>query len=111
MLGLALTPLPAIPTNESAYHEWTVGPNFYSVLAVAEALGSSNTTQVIDLWQNSGSLYTPGYAIYENGALARMVLINFMTDPSGAHDYVATVNVGGQDWGEESGVPAQVKVK
>ena len=101
----------AIPTNESAYHEWTVGPNFYSVLAVAEALGSSNTTQVIDLWQNSGSLYTPGYAIYENGALARLALINFMTDASGANDYTVTIAVGGGDSGQPAATPSQVRVK
>ena len=33
--------------------------------------------------------------IYENGKFARMALINYMTDPSGANDYLATIYVGG----------------
>ena len=80
-------------------------------MVVAEALGTSNTSRVKDLFPNEGNELTPAYSIYENGNLARMVLINFMTDPSGAHDYVATINVGGQQFGEANAVPAQVKVK
>ena len=100
----------APPTNESAVHEWTVGPIYYSALLVAEALGTTNTSQVKDLLPDGNDL-TPAYAIYENGNLARMALINFMTDPSGANDYTATLNVGGQQFGEANAVPAQVKVK
>lgn len=100
----------APPTNESAVHEWTVGPIYYSALLVAEALGTTNTSQVKDLLPDGNDL-TPAYAIYENGNLARMALINFMTDPSGANDVVATVNVGGQQFGEANSVPAQAKVK
>lgn len=100
----------APPTNESAIHQWTVGPLFYSTLVVAEALGTSNTSQVKDLLPDGNDL-TPAYAIYENGNLARMALINFMTDPSGANDVVATVNIGGQQFGEANSVPAQAKVK
>ena len=103
-----MPPPTAPPTNTSSFNQWTVGPIFYSALVVAEALGTSNTSQVKDLFQ--GDL-TPAYSIYENGALARMVLINFMTDPSGARDYVATLNVGGDQFGEANAVPAQVKVK
>ena len=40
-----------------------------------------------------------------------MVLINYMTDSSGAHDYVATIGVGGSNFSEATGVPASVKVK
>ena len=81
------------------------------MLAVAETLGSSNTSQVIDLWQNSGSLYTPGYAIYENGNLARLALINFMSDSSGANDYTVTFSIGGGESGQPAATPAQVRVK
>ena len=102
---------PAPPTNETSFHEWTIGPIFYSVLAVAETLGSSNTSQIKDLWQNSGSLYTPGYAVYENGNLARVALVNFMTDPSGANDYTVSISVGGGDSGQPAATPASVKVK
>ena len=81
------------------------------MLAVAEALGSTNTSRVIDLWQNSGSLYTPGYAIYENDKLARLALINFMSDPSGANDYTVSISVGGGQSGQPAATPASIKVK
>ncbi|KAI0772363.1 glycoside hydrolase family 79 protein [Trametes elegans] len=100
-----------VPTNQSSFHEWTVGPIFYSVLAVAETLGGSNHSQIVDLWPNSGSLFTPGYGIYEDGKLARLALFNYMTDPSGANDYTATIAVGGGETGQPNGTPAQIKVK
>ncbi|KAH9834480.1 glycoside hydrolase family 79 protein [Rhodofomes roseus] len=97
------------PTNQSSYHQWTIGSTFYAVLAIAEALGpisSSSTSnfQVIDLGANGGNEYTPGYAVYEGGTLARAVFINFMTDPSGANDLQVNLQV-------EEGVPANVQVK
>jgi hypothetical protein len=81
-----------------------VGPIYYSALVVAEALGSSNTAQVLDLQANGGNDYTPGYAIYENGQPVRIALTNFISDPSGNSDYTASISIGGT-------VPAQVKVK
>jgi hypothetical protein len=81
-----------------------VGPIYYSALVVAEALGSSNTAQVLDLQANGGSDYTPGYAIYENGQPVRVALTNFISDPSGNSDYTASISIGGT-------VPPQVKVK
>ncbi|KAI0920658.1 hypothetical protein AcV5_010341 [Taiwanofungus camphoratus] len=99
------------PTNQSSYHKWTIGPIFYSVLAVAEALGSSNNSQVIDLAANGNNDYTPGYAIYEGGTLARLALLNFMTDPSGANAYVANISIGGGSMGQPNAIPAQVQVK
>ncbi|OBZ74677.1 Beta-glucuronidase [Grifola frondosa] len=99
------------PTNQSLYRQWTIGPIFYSVLAVSEALGSSNNSQIIDLNANGGDLHTPGYAIYENGNLARLALFNYMTDPSGANDYTATISVGGGQTGLPNGTPAQIQVK
>jgi len=74
---------------------WSTGPIYYSALVVTEALGSSNVSQVVDLNMNGGSPYTPGYAIYENGNPARVVMINFMNDPTGANDYTASIIVGG----------------
>ncbi|KAG1777941.1 glycoside hydrolase family 79 protein [Suillus placidus] len=88
----------------STLHQWTIGPAYYSALVVAEALGSSNTAQVLDLQANGGNDYTPGYAIYENGQPVRIALTNFITDPSGNNDYTASISIGGT-------VPAQVKVK
>ena len=80
----ALTTHAAPPTNESTFHQWTVGPIYYSALVVAEALGASNTSRVLDLAANSDNSYTPAYGIWENGELARVLLINFANDPTGA---------------------------
>ncbi|PCH43216.1 glycoside hydrolase family 79 protein [Wolfiporia cocos MD-104 SS10] len=92
------------PTNQSSYHQWSINPIFYSVLAVAETLGPSNNSQLVDLAANGDNDYTPAYAVYEGGTLARVALINYMTDPSGANDYTANISVDG-------GVPQQVYVK
>ncbi|KAG6824999.1 hypothetical protein H0H92_005126, partial [Tricholoma furcatifolium] len=37
------------PTNQSTFHQWSIGPLYYALLAAAEALGPSNATQVLDL--------------------------------------------------------------
>ncbi|EMD31069.1 glycoside hydrolase family 79 protein [Gelatoporia subvermispora B] len=99
------------PTRLSPFEEWTIGPIFYSALVVAEALGASDTVRVADLDLNDGNIYTPGYGIWENDNLARLVLLNFVTDPSGAHDYNVTLTLGGLDFGEPAQVPANVTVK
>ena len=91
-------------TNESTYRSWTLGPVFYSIVAVAEALGRSGKAQVIDLQSNSGSPFTPGYAIYDNGNLEKVALFNYMNDPTGAAAYVATLSIAGN-------TPATVSVK
>ena len=99
---------PAPPTGLSTFNQWTIGSTFYSVLAVSEAFGSSNQSRIIDLTQNT---YQPTYAIYDKGALARVAIINYLNDPSGANDYTATVYVGGDGFGEANGAPASIKVK
>ncbi|OJT11292.1 hypothetical protein TRAPUB_12167 [Trametes pubescens] len=109
--NVSYNPFTAAPTNQSSFHQWTVGPIFYSSLFVAEALGQTNTSQVKDMFPNNGNDQTPAYAIYENGNFARMALINYMTDPTGAHDYTATIYVGGSGFNEDNGAPASVKVK
>ena len=76
---------------------------------MAEALGGSNTSQVIDLFPNNASEYKPAYGIYENGQMARVALFNYMTDPSGAHDYTTTISIGGNR--EANAMPSSVKVK
>jgi hypothetical protein len=78
---------------------------YYAAVAMAEAMGSSNQSQVIDLQANGGNIFTPAYAIYENGDPARIALFNFVTDPSGNSDITPTINFGGM------GAPPQVKVK
>ncbi|KIY53575.1 glycoside hydrolase family 79 protein [Fistulina hepatica ATCC 64428] len=93
------------PASMSAYSEFTVGTVFYSTVILAETLGSSGTAQVYDLLGNNASIYTPQYAIYEQGTLAKVVLFNYITDSSGASDYVATISPQG------SNVPSSVRVK
>ncbi len=83
----------------------------YSTLVLAEALGTTNTSQVMDLFANNNADQTPAYAIYENGALARMVLVNYMTEQGGQGAYTATISVGGGQTGEGNATPSQVKVK
>ncbi|KAH9929444.1 uncharacterized protein B0H18DRAFT_1153432 [Fomitopsis serialis] len=97
------------PTNQSSYHQWTIGSTFYAVLVMAEALGSTSSSssgnlQVVDLGMNGGNPFTPGYAVYEGGSLARAVFINFMTDASGANDLQVNLQV-------QEGVPGSVQVK
>jgi hypothetical protein len=62
---------------------------------MAEAMGQSNQSQVIDLNANTGNQFTPAYAIYENGVPTKVALINFVTDSSGASDLSVTVQVAG----------------
>ncbi len=109
--NVSYNPFTAAPTNESAIHQWTTGPIFYSSIFLAEALCKTNASQVKDMLINDGNELTPGYAIYENGQFARMALINYMTDPSGANDYTATIYVGGDGFGEPNAAPVSVKVK
>ena len=77
----------------------------YSTLVLAEALGTTNTSQVLDLFANSANNATPAYAIYENSALARLVLVNYMTEQDGQGAYTASFSFG------DGTVPSSVKVK
>lgn len=76
----------------------------YSTLFMAEALGKSNTSRVVDLSANGGNEFTPAYGIYEHDTLARVALVNFMQEQNGVGSYKATISIGPT-------VPAQVKVK
>ncbi|KXN82401.1 hypothetical protein AN958_02606 [Leucoagaricus sp. SymC.cos] len=101
-------PFTAPPTNQSTFHQWTVGPIYYSVLVLAEAFGKSNTSQIVDLTGAIGSEFTPAYAIYENGQLSKAALFNFVDDQQGTQgtaDLNVTLSVAG------AGVPQSVKVK
>ncbi|KAJ6561989.1 glycoside hydrolase family 79 protein [Mycena capillaripes] len=109
--GVYYNPFTPPPTNQSSFHSWTIGPVFYSTLAVAEALGTSNQSRIIDLQMNGNNIYTPGYAIYDGEVLARLALFNYVTDPTGASAYTASFAIGGGDTGQANGTPAQVKVK
>jgi hypothetical protein len=56
-------------------------------------------------------MYTPAYAIYEQGIVARVALFNYVTDPSGGSTYTVSIAVGGTGVGQADGSPASVKVK
>ncbi|KAI0052506.1 glycoside hydrolase family 79 protein [Auriscalpium vulgare] len=99
------------PTNQSTFREWTIGPVYYAALVMAEALGPSNASQVVDLGMNDGNTFTPGYAIYEGGSPTKLVLFNFVTDNSTASDYTASISIGGGQTGQPAANPSQVKVK
>ncbi|KAJ3856578.1 glycoside hydrolase family 79 protein [Lentinula lateritia] len=101
----------APPTNQSSYREWTVGPVFYSSLVIAEALGPSNQSQVLEVGAENQSTYTPNYVIYENGQPVRMVLINFLSDSLGNSNYTANIAIGGGQTGQSNTTPSQVTVK
>ncbi|TDL24311.1 hypothetical protein BD410DRAFT_745703 [Rickenella mellea] len=98
-------------TNQSHFRQWTIGPTFYSGLVVAEALGNSGQARVVDLFLNNNNNFSPGYAIYENGNPQRVVLINYLTDPSGASNYTAYISVGGNATNTPGGTPSSVLVK
>ncbi|KAG5637249.1 hypothetical protein H0H81_005247 [Sphagnurus paluster] len=87
----------------STFNQWTVGAVFYSTLIVAETFGKSNVSQIVDTSNNG--LFTPSYAIYDNGTLSKVALFNFMDDPTGAHDITGTITVAAGQ------VPAEVHVK
>lgn len=74
-------------------------------MILAEAFGTSGTAQIIDLQLNTDNIYTPGYAIYENGQLDKLALFNYVTDPTGATTYTVAVSFAG------GSVPQQVSVK
>jgi len=99
------------PTNQTKFRQWTIGPTYYSALVTAEALGRNNKSQVLDLGLNANSDNTPGYAIYEDGVPQRLVLINYLTDSSGANNYTAYISVGGNQTGQTATTPSSVTVK
>jgi len=98
-------------TNQTKFREWSIGPIFYAHMLIAEAFGTSGASQVVDLFLNNNDQYTPGYAIYENGNPTRVVLINYLTDASGAHNYTANIAIGGGTTGQAAATPFSVQVK
>jgi len=89
--NVAYSPFTPPPGKTRKYNQWTTGSLYYSTLAVTEALGSSNKSQVLDLGANGNNEFTPAYGIYEDGQPTRVVLINYMTAANGGADL--TVNL------------------
>ena len=104
-------PFTAPPTGQSQYHQWTVGPAYYASLVLAEAFGTSGTARIIDLAANNASIYTPAYAIWQNGVISKLALFNYVTDSSDAAVSNVTFAIGGGQTGQPAGTPATVKVK
>ncbi|KAJ7331318.1 glycoside hydrolase family 79 protein [Mycena albidolilacea] len=98
-------PFTSPPTNESTFHSWTVGPLYYSALAMAEAIGPSNNTQVFNYGVADLTSFTPIYGIYENGTPVRVAIFNYLDDPSGANTVHAVISIAGAT------IPSSVKVK
>jgi hypothetical protein len=99
-------PFTSPPTNESAYLGWSVGPLYYSALVMAEAMGPSNNTQVLNYGVDNLSSFTPIYGIYENGTPVRVAIMNYLDDPTGASDVSAVISISGGFT-----MPASVQVK
>ncbi|KAF9649324.1 glycoside hydrolase family 79 protein [Thelephora ganbajun] len=99
------------PTTQTGYHQWTVGAVFYASLILAEAFGKSGTSRIIDLAANNGNVYTPAYAIWQNGVLSKLALFNYVSDPSDAAVNNVTFAIGGGQTGQPAGTPTTVKVK
>ncbi|KAJ6590260.1 hypothetical protein B0H10DRAFT_2233745 [Mycena sp. CBHHK59/15] len=89
------------PMNQPTFHKWSVGPLYHSTLVMAEAIGPSNLTQVLDLNITGSSQYTPIYGIYENRDPVRIAVFNYVDDLS---NVTAVISVTGA-------ILAQVKVK
>ncbi|KAJ6556440.1 glycoside hydrolase family 79 protein [Mycena capillaripes] len=98
-------PFTSPPTNQSTFHQWSVGPLYYSALVMAEAMGPSNKTQILDLPIPNISPFTPIYGIYENGTPVRIAIFNYVDDPSGANTVHAVISMSG------ASMPKSVKVK
>ncbi|PWN88649.1 hypothetical protein FA10DRAFT_268812 [Acaromyces ingoldii] len=74
------------PAYNATLRSWKTGPIYYSLLVVAEALRPSTQGAVVtvtDQWLPHAN--AAAYNIYENGQVARMVLINMVSDASGAN--------------------------
>jgi len=103
-VDLVVQPFTSPPTNETSYNQWTVGAIYYATIIIAEALGTTNTSQVVDLFGNNNNDFTPSYAIYENGQLSKVAIFNYVDDQTGASDSQVTLSV-------PAGVPSTVQVK
>ncbi|CAE6458702.1 unnamed protein product [Rhizoctonia solani] len=99
------------PTNQSTFRQWTTGSVYYSTLIAAELFGKSGKSRIMDLNANNGENLTPGYVVYEDGQPTRVLLINYVDDPSGGHDIIARIQIGGGETQQPTASPPQVRVK
>lgn len=78
---------------------------FYANLVSAEVFGTTGTARIIDLQANTQNTYTPAYAIYENNALSKLAIFNYLDDPTGANNNIVSIQF------SDGAVPASVRVK
>ena len=78
---------------------------------MAEAMGPSNKSQVVDLFANGNNPSTPGWAIYEDGNPTKLVLINYLDPGQGQNDLTVSLSIGGGETGQPNATPGQVRVK
>ncbi|WVR06098.1 hypothetical protein IAU60_003126 [Kwoniella sp. DSM 27419] len=87
------------PSANDATKSWTTGSIYYSSLVVAETFGRSNASKIVDITPpaetDANYIYHPAYAVYEDDAVARVVLFNFIDDSTGANDVSVTVPANG----------------
>ncbi|KAL7413310.1 hypothetical protein BDY24DRAFT_389626 [Mrakia frigida] len=113
-------PFTAVQTNLSATSHWTAGPTYYTTLVMAEAFGSTNTSQVVDISPAYDATVAsteqlvnnnfPAYAIYENNVPTKLAFINFVSN-IGVSDYDAVINIGGITEGTTRTTPTEVYVR
>lgn len=94
-LAHKVQPFTPPPGNMANIYQWTTGAVYYSTLVVAETFGQSNVSRIADLrvGGDNADLH-PAYAVYENDTPTRVVLFNYVSDPSGASAYTAQVALG-----------------
>ncbi|KAJ7861061.1 glycoside hydrolase family 79 protein [Mycena leptocephala] len=99
-------PIHLPPTNESTFHQWTVGALYYSALVMAEAIGPQTRHRCLIMgWRTSLLLPPSTVRIYENGVPVRVGIFNYVDDPSGANTVHAVISIAGAT------MPASVRVK
>lgn len=93
-----IQPFTPPPGNLTNIYQWTTGSVYYSTLLIAEIFGQSNKSRVADLnIQGENAMFHPAYAVYEDDAPSRVVLFNYVNDPSGASTYTATIPAPGSN--------------
>ena len=106
--ALSLMSINSLSPRPQAHLRWKIGQMYYVSLITAELFGPSNASRIVDLFQNTNNIHTPGYMIYENGNPTRLALFNFFTDPSGFSNYNATFAIGGSGANQPNASPQQV---
>ncbi|KAH8831859.1 glycoside hydrolase family 79 protein [Flagelloscypha sp. PMI_526] len=104
-------PFTAPPTNETVFHQWTIGSMYYAASVMSEVMGTTNTSRILDLNANNGDAMTPAYIVYENDKPSKLGLFNYMDKAGGNAELTVSFAIGGSGVQEANGTPSSVKVK